>query len=111
MQSRRSKLQVQELEKKNANTRTNIVGITALIVFALIIGSGLMVYNADDWYIQDQTNLTLLTNTNLEQGGGSDRPVVVDPQIVLSCGVILEYIRSIPRVRSAEIGINVACVN
>ncbi len=42
---------------------------SVLIVIALIIGAGLMVYNADDLYIGSHTNLTLLTNVNFEQGG------------------------------------------
>ncbi len=69
MKSRRSKLKAHEHDKKKANTRFSVISYAALITIALVIGSGLMVYSADDWYIQDRSNLTLLTADNMKQGG------------------------------------------
>ena len=48
---------------------------TVLVVFALVIGAGLFVYNMDEVYLNDKKNITLSYSTNFEQGG--EAPIVI----------------------------------
>jgi hypothetical protein len=49
--------------------------VTALVVFSLIFGAGLFVYNLDDVYLDDKSDITMSFSNNFRSGG--EAPVVI----------------------------------
>jgi uncharacterized protein YfaS (alpha-2-macroglobulin family) len=48
---------------------------TVLVIFALVIGAGVFVYNMDEVYLRDKKNITLSYSTSFEQGG--EAPIII----------------------------------
>jgi hypothetical protein len=62
-------------EIKADHKRTNMKLTTLFVIFALILGSGLFVYNMDEVYLRDKNDITLSFSNNFRSGG--DAPVVI----------------------------------
>ena len=61
--------------KASEEKRTKVQIGSVLIIFALVLGAGLFVYNMDDVYLRDKKHLTLSHSTNFQQGGNA--PIIV----------------------------------
>ena len=81
---------------KKDHQKTNMKLISVLVVFSLIFGAGLFVYNLDDVYLEDKSDITMSFSNNFRSGGEAPLVVTVsdfdgEPVVNKEVKIELEY--------------------